>query len=172
MDYVVLTNARFITVENHKIVNAVNLTEIKDVYHRQMGLFKWDIVEIIEKSGHVSTFSIYEELLASFFTEKIREEIVKNSEDKMVVPIHQVTNMSIDPKSNCCLYILLCKEGMCYVGRVNSENDVDRRYKQHIGGEYGSAWTRKYPPVKIERCIPNSSLFHEDSTVIELIKNL
>lgn len=56
------------------------------------------------------------------------------------------------------IYILKLEGGNYYVGK--SEN-VIKRYQEHMNGD-GSAWTRKYKPVSLERVIENASPFDED----------
>jgi hypothetical protein len=59
------------------------------------------------------------------------------------------------------IYILKLKGGNYYVGK--SENPM-KRYQEHLNGS-GSAWTRKYKPVGLEKIIPNASPFDEDKYV-------
>ncbi len=40
------------------------------------------------------------------------------------------------------------------------------RYQQHLNG-YGSAWTRKYKPISLEKTIENASPFDEDKVTKE-----
>lgn len=59
------------------------------------------------------------------------------------------------------IYILKLKGGNFYVGK--SDNPM-KRYQEHLNGS-GSAWTRKYKPVSIEKIIPNQTDFDEDKWV-------
>ena len=61
------------------------------------------------------------------------------------------------------IYILKLQGGNYYVGK--SDNPM-KRYQEHVNGS-GSAWTRKYKPVGIEKIIPNASPFDEDRYVKE-----
>lgn len=61
------------------------------------------------------------------------------------------------------IYILKLREGKYYVGK---SDNVDKRFEQHLEGE-GSAWTKKYSPIKIEKTFPKSSPFDEDRYVKE-----
>jgi hypothetical protein len=61
------------------------------------------------------------------------------------------------------IYILKLRDGKYYVGK---SDNVEKRFEQHLEGK-GSAWTKKYSPIKIERTIPNSSPFEEDRYVKE-----
>lgn len=45
------------------------------------------------------------------------------------------------------IYVLLLEQGKYYVG---SSNNVQRRFQEHQSGQ-GSAWTRLYPPIYIEK---------------------
>jgi predicted GIY-YIG superfamily endonuclease len=56
------------------------------------------------------------------------------------------------------IYILKLTSGKYYVGK--SDNPM-ARYQQHLNGN-GSAWTKKYKPVSIEKIFPNASDFDED----------
>jgi predicted GIY-YIG superfamily endonuclease len=61
------------------------------------------------------------------------------------------------------IYVLKCEEGKYYVGK---SSDVMGRYQQHMSGS-GSAWTRKYKPIKIEKITSDVSHFEEDKIVKE-----
>ena len=61
------------------------------------------------------------------------------------------------------IYVLKLVGGKYYVGK---SHDLITRYQQHINGE-GSAWTRKYKPVKMVRKIINVSPFEEDKITKE-----
>ena len=63
------------------------------------------------------------------------------------------------------IYVLRLKGGKYYVGKTDN---VQRRYAQHVSGQ-GSAWTRKYPPLKLQRTIKGASPFDEDKIVKELM---
>jgi predicted GIY-YIG superfamily endonuclease len=56
------------------------------------------------------------------------------------------------------IYILKLKGGKYYVGK--SENPM-KRYKEHLEGK-GSAWTKKFRPIAVEKIIENASPFDED----------
>lgn len=76
--------------------------------------------------------------------------------------------LEVQSPSTCCLYILNLAEGKRYVGRVDTPEDVKRRYNEHATGK-GSAWTKMYPPVGIEQTIANSDIFDEDAQVLKLM---
>jgi predicted GIY-YIG superfamily endonuclease len=61
------------------------------------------------------------------------------------------------------IYVLRLEGGMYYVGK--SEN-VYKRYEEHLNGN-GSAWTKKYKPLSLEKTIENVSPFEEDKTTKE-----
>jgi hypothetical protein len=56
------------------------------------------------------------------------------------------------------IYVLRLEGGRYYIGK---SDNVTNRYKQHLNGS-GSAWTRKYKPISLERTIENASPFDED----------
>jgi predicted GIY-YIG superfamily endonuclease len=56
------------------------------------------------------------------------------------------------------IYILKLQGGKYYVGK--SENPL-KRYQEHMDGK-GSAWTKKYKPVSVEKVIQKASHFDED----------
>lgn len=56
------------------------------------------------------------------------------------------------------VYILLLKNGKYYIGKTTNPKF---RLEQHFDSS-GSAWTRKYKPVKVEKIIPNCDNFDED----------
>ena len=64
-------------------------------------------------------------------------------------------------KSN--IYVLLLKDERYYIGK---SNNVKNRFQQHLNG-YGSAWTKKYKPIKIIKTIENISPFEEDKITKE-----
>lgn len=59
------------------------------------------------------------------------------------------------------IYILKLQEGRYYVGK--SENPM-KRYQEHMNGS-GSAWTKKYKPIGVEKIIENQTDFDEDKWV-------
>ena len=61
------------------------------------------------------------------------------------------------------IYILKLEGGRYYIGKTN---DIAKRYQQHLNGN-GSAWTRKYKPVSLEKTIENVSSFEEDKITKE-----
>jgi predicted GIY-YIG superfamily endonuclease len=65
--------------------------------------------------------------------------------------------------SNTTIYVLRLEGGRYYVGK---SDNVMNRYEQHIKGS-GSAWTRKYKPVSLEKTIKNVSSFEEDKVTKE-----
>jgi len=65
--------------------------------------------------------------------------------------------------SNTDIYVLQLEGGRYYIGK---SDNVMNRYKQHINGS-GSAWTRKYKPISLEKTIENVSSFEEDKITKE-----
>lgn len=65
--------------------------------------------------------------------------------------------------SNTTIYILRLEGGHYYIGK--SQN-VIKRYQEHLNGS-GSAWTRKYAPISLERTIEGASIFDEDKITKE-----
>jgi len=61
------------------------------------------------------------------------------------------------------IYVLRLEGGRYYVGKSDT---VMKRYKEHLDGS-GSAWTRKYKPVSLEKTISNVSPFEEDKVTKE-----
>ena len=61
------------------------------------------------------------------------------------------------------IYVLRLEGGRYYIGKTN---DIMNRYQQHLNGN-GSAWTRKYKPLIIEKTIINVSPFEEDKLTKE-----
>lgn len=61
------------------------------------------------------------------------------------------------------IYVLRLEGGRYYVGKSDT---VMNRYKEHLDGS-GSAWTRKYKPVSLEKTIRNVSSFEEDKVTKE-----
>lgn len=65
--------------------------------------------------------------------------------------------------ANTNIYVLRLEGGRYYVGK---SDDVMNRYQQHRNG-LGSAWTRKYKPIVLEKTIENVSPFEEDKITKE-----
>jgi predicted GIY-YIG superfamily endonuclease len=64
------------------------------------------------------------------------------------------------------IYILKLRSGKYYIGK---SADPMVRYQQHLDGK-GSAWTKKYKPVSLEKVISNVSPFDEDKYTKEYMK--
>ena len=65
--------------------------------------------------------------------------------------------------TNTNIYVLLLEGERYYIGK---SNNVNSRYQEHINGN-GSAWTRKYKPISIQKIIKNVSAFEEDKITKE-----
>ena len=61
------------------------------------------------------------------------------------------------------IYVLRLEGGRYYVGKTDN---LMNRYQQHLNGN-GSAWTKKYKPVSLEKVIENVSSFEEDKITKE-----
>ena len=56
------------------------------------------------------------------------------------------------------IYILKLQGGKYYVGKSDTPM---KRYQEHLNGQ-GSAWTRKYKPLSLEKIVEKASPFDED----------
>jgi predicted GIY-YIG superfamily endonuclease len=63
------------------------------------------------------------------------------------------------------IYALRLVSGKYYIGK---SLDVMNRYQQHLNGQ-GSAWTKKYRPLAIDKIHENASPFDEDKITMEYI---
>ena len=70
-----------------------------------------------------------------------------------------ITNMSTN------VYVLRCEDGKRYVGKAA---DVQKRFQEHRYGN-GSAWTKKYRPLSIEKIYKNVSPYEEDTITKEFM---
>jgi predicted GIY-YIG superfamily endonuclease len=61
------------------------------------------------------------------------------------------------------IYVLRLVGGRYYIGK---SDNITNRYQQHLNGN-GSAWTKKYKPVSLEKTIKNVSPFEEDKVTKE-----
>jgi predicted GIY-YIG superfamily endonuclease len=64
------------------------------------------------------------------------------------------------------LYVLQCESGKWYVGKTT---DVMRRFEEHKTGK-GSAWTKKYKPVRLVECRTITSDHDENNVTKDLMK--
>jgi hypothetical protein len=60
------------------------------------------------------------------------------------------------------LYVLALEQGKYYIGRTSS---LDNRIDQHFNAN-GSAWTKKYTPIKLVETIKNVNSYDEDKCTI------
>lgn len=58
------------------------------------------------------------------------------------------------------VYALECRDGRWYVGRTDRPLPADR-VLEHFQGR-GSEWTRRWPPVSLDRCWSDAGAFDED----------
>ena len=63
------------------------------------------------------------------------------------------------------VYILKLEGGNYYVGKA--ENPI-KRYQEHVDGN-GSAWTKKWPPISIQKIVLNAGPFDEDKYTKEMM---
>ena len=64
------------------------------------------------------------------------------------------------------IYILELEKGKYYVGK---SNQLKNRITDHFGS-YGSAWTKKYKPVKVIETINNCDKFDEDKYTLKYME--
>lgn len=82
----------------------------------------------------------------------------------MRFPIEYLYKMAAQANANQTnIYVLRLTDGKYYVGK---SANVKIRVDQHLVGD-GSAWTRKYTPVAIDKVIENVSPFEEDKITKE-----
>lgn len=67
------------------------------------------------------------------------------------------------PAPMTSIYVLRLEGGRYYVGK---STNVLKRYEEHVDG-HGSAWTRRYPPILLEKTIHNAGPFDEDKVTKE-----
>jgi predicted GIY-YIG superfamily endonuclease len=64
------------------------------------------------------------------------------------------------------LYVLQLEDDKWYVGKTD---DVEKRFEQHKSGK-GSAWTKVYKPIKIEKTQPVTSVHDETNVTKDYMK--
>lgn len=64
------------------------------------------------------------------------------------------------------LYVIQCESGKYYVGKTT---DVMRRFEEHRVGR-GSAWTKKYAPVRLVECRVITSDHDENNVTKDMMK--
>lgn len=62
------------------------------------------------------------------------------------------------------IYVLELEDNKYYVGGTN---DVARRYSQHVNGFKGSAWTKKYKPIKLLKVFECKSIHDENNITLD-----
>ena len=65
------------------------------------------------------------------------------------------------------IYVLQCKNNKYYIGKTA---DVDRRFAEHFSGEYGSEWTKYYPPRAVIEVENMTSHYDEMKKTLEYMK--
>ena len=74
--FIVLTDKRFIKIEDKKIVSESYLENIQYINHISGGWFRFDKIEIIEKNKKIEIFGIYfKEICLRFI--KLLKDIIK-----------------------------------------------------------------------------------------------
>jgi predicted GIY-YIG superfamily endonuclease len=64
------------------------------------------------------------------------------------------------------IYVLRLEGGRYYIGK---SDNVIKRYQEHLNGS-GSAWTKKYPPIKLELTRPIQGDHDENNTTKDYMK--
>jgi len=114
--HILLTNKRFIKIENFCICSSAYLTDIRFVNHIKNSIFSFDKVEIIEINNRVETFGIYEKEVCAYFT-KLLNSIVREIKNKKIELPKKI--MIEEPK------VQVIKENICsrcldkYKGETN-----------------------------------------------------
>jgi predicted GIY-YIG superfamily endonuclease len=65
------------------------------------------------------------------------------------------------------IYVLQCENGKYYIGKTSN---VDRRFAEHLSGEYGSEWTSYYTPRQVIEVENMISDFDEMKKTLEYMK--
>ena len=65
------------------------------------------------------------------------------------------------------VYVLACAEKKYYVGK---SSNVERRFEEHINGNFGSEWTRHYEPLRIIQVKDMTTNYDEANTTLDYMK--
>lgn len=102
--HILLTDRRFIKIENKEIVSEVYLNRIKFVNHIKNSIFSFDKIEILEESGRIETFGIYEKDVCAYFTDLLKK--IKTIERKPLIKNDSICSRCLDKceslESNIC----------------------------------------------------------------------
>ena len=93
--HILLTDKRFIKLENYGICSSVYINNIMIVNHIKNSIFSFDKVEIIEINGRVETFGIYEKEVCAYFT-KLLNSIIREIKNKIISNVPKI--LSEKPK--------------------------------------------------------------------------
>ena len=93
--YILLTDLRFVKIENYQIVSQTFIENIKCVNHIKNSIFSFDKVETIEKNDRQETFGIYEKEVCAFFIKIIRA-LISNYPKKCIKDKHPVKTITIE----------------------------------------------------------------------------
>jgi hypothetical protein len=88
--HIILTDKRFIKIENQHVCSSVYLNQIKFVNHIKKSIFHYDKVETIEDTGRVETFGIYEKSVCAYFV-NLLIAIVKDKKTHLETQTKQIT---------------------------------------------------------------------------------
>ena len=84
--HILLTDKRFIKIENYCISSTAYLNDIRFVNHIKNSIFSFDKAEIIEINGRVETFGIYEKNVCAYFTNLLNSIVREIKNKKMELP--------------------------------------------------------------------------------------
>ena len=81
--YIILTNKRFIKLEDDKICSESYLENINSINHIKNSFLYFDKIEIIEKNNRIETYGIYESIVCEYFIKLLNNimDIINNSLD-------------------------------------------------------------------------------------------
>jgi hypothetical protein len=76
--HIILTNMRFLKVENNNIISESYLSNIQYINHIKNGVFHYDKIEIIEKTSRIETYGIYSKNVCKDFIKILNKIISEN----------------------------------------------------------------------------------------------
>lgn len=105
--HILLTDKRFIKIENKVMVSEVYLNRIKFVNHIKNSIFSFDKVEVLEESGRIETFGIYEKDVCAYFTDLLNNIVkeIKRNIHRLIESPKEKPELPIKPtiiKENIC----------------------------------------------------------------------
>jgi hypothetical protein len=72
--YIILTNFRFMKIENNILVSEAYMKNIKKIRHVKGGIFRFDKIETLDINNTVETFGIYSSTICEIFIKLIKLE--------------------------------------------------------------------------------------------------